>query len=96
MKKNKKTRQEKKIADLHRKLQLQNQSASLPSYSFVHPKKELNSPIIHTTTIAKNIHPQLLSDLLKTITLTGIIVFLEGLLSLALKKHIIALPNISF
>ncbi len=91
MGKQKKTREQKIIADLRRKLDMQ--SKKEPTFEFKPSPQRPIQPSLITKTIA---YPYLLGDLLKTITLTGAIVGAEIILFFLLKKQILLLPNISF
>ena len=98
MKKRKKTRQEKIIADLHRKIQLQKQVNDLPSYQYDKTVKLTQTHIINTQILSdgKKLNPYLLPDLVKTLFVTGAILVLEIGLFFILKNRIFVLLNMSF
>ncbi len=100
MSKGKKTRQQKIIADLHRKLQLQNQ-ATPETYTFtnqtVNKKTLFPSQNFHTFAASNTFAYQYLAhDLLKTLFLTTGIIVIELLLFGILTKHILVLPIVHF
>ena len=100
MSKRKKTRQQKIIADLHRKLQLQNQ-ATTETYTFTNPmvNKKVLLPSQNLNTFAMKDSSQyqyLTYDLLKTLFLTTGIIVIELILLAILKSHIFVLPIVRF
>ncbi len=100
MSKRKKTRQQKIIADLHLKLQLQNQ-VTAETYAFtnqiVNKKILLPSQNLHILAMRNSFEYQYLTyDLLKTLSLTTGIVVIELILFGILKNHILILPIVHF
>ncbi len=85
MRKRRRTRKEKIIADLHRKLQTQ----SIPISSSQQVKKTYKPTMLpHSTTVLpNNSYQHLFHDLLKTTLLTTGIIALELLLFIAQKKQ---------
>lgn len=97
MSKHKKTRQQKIIADLRRKIQ-QTQILHHPDSSNFQ-KTVSFVPLVTQHTVPRVIektYPYLSHDLLKTTVATSSIVFLELFLFFLLKKHIIVLPMLHF
>ena len=100
MSKAKKTRQEKMIADLHRKL---HQQQSITSVSTPEQKTQYTYTIKHTqapmgvSTVTTITNLSLIKhDLIKTTIVTGAIISLQLLLFFLLKAHIIKIPMISY
>lgn len=98
MKKRKKTRQEKIIADLHRKIQLQKQENGTTSYQYERVVKEAQTHTVNTQILSdeKKLYPYLLPDLVKTLFVTGSILISEIVLFFILKNRIFVLLNMSF
>lgn len=109
MAKHKKTKQQKIIADLRRKLQYENQTTlskkpSTEQAIFTHAKttnlpKEFSfkKPSENLQNrIVNNNYPYLKHDLFKTGILTGSIVFAQLFLFFLLKNHIIILPMVKY
>lgn len=97
MSKRKKTRQQKIITDLRRKLILDTRYPQSPLV-FAKPKEIKNNyqDALPTSTALLQNYPYIKRDLLKTAFLTGSIVVLELLLSFLLKTHLIKLPMGNF
>jgi len=99
MSKAKKTRQEKVIADLRRRLQSTSPSLS-PDKGHVQqviPQKSFSYVHSSAASVTKNysfqiIHPSLLHDLTKTTVITSTIVFTELLLYYLIQTKAITLP----
>lgn len=97
--KQKKTRQQKVIADLRRKLQTASNAAT-PLQTM--PEKKIMPPIVRQqnstleNTSAVDVNQYLINDLSKTVFLTGLIVLAEFFLFVLLKNQIFVLPKISF
>lgn len=98
MRKHKKTRKEKLIADLHRKLQLQKRVATVNSAPQYRIEKTFRAKqTIQTDSIVvKSLSPYLLHDFLKTLFLTFGIVVIQVVLFALLKTHTIVFPFIRF
>lgn len=89
------TKQQKIIADLHRKLSLQNATATpsvtltdLPSVSV---KKTHTRPYGPTMTIT-----HIATDLRKTLILTTLIIAFQFLLYFLLRNHIVSIPMVRY
>lgn len=94
MRKHKKTRKEKIIADLRRSLQTQ---ATGQTFSFAPQKIIIKKAVLpQTYAITTNSYPYLTHDLLKTFTLTGVIITSQLLLLYFLKIHLIKIPNLIY
>lgn len=95
MPKARKTRKEKIIADLNRKLQLQGTKEV-----FLSPLPErgqkIASAAFETIVIAKHAYPYLVHDLRKTALFTGGILAAELSLFYLLKSHIFNIPNLIY
>ena len=95
---NRKTRQQKIIADLHRKLQLQKQPVA-ETHTFTKPtvNKATLLPLQNVHIFAMDSSFQYVAhDLLKTLFLTIGIIAIELILLFTLKNHIIVLPIVRF
>jgi len=104
----KKTRKQKALADLHRKLQ------SLKSQNLVVSREEKNTKAkeihqiripevsirpsinIPSSDFSKNIYPFLLRDIKKTGILTFGILGIQFILFFLLKNHVLSLPGINY
>ncbi len=104
MTKHKKTKQEKIIADLHRKLQSQSQKSPSISASHTHPQTpslySYNAKIAVskkvTTTASLNNLVLIRHDILKTVIVTIAIVVSQILLLSLLKSHVIKIPFVTY
>lgn len=90
MTKAKKTRQQKIIADLHRKLQIQSEVSSPAAYTF-HAKHIYNTPTRENALYVSTL-PYIKHDLFKTTIVTAAIISAQLLLYYLLKTHLIMLP----
>ena len=91
-----KTRQQKIIAQLHRKLEMQQvssvQKSEVSTYAYTHAVKyPFQTPLKITTTF-----PYIKHDLFKTTIVTSVIIGLQLLLYYSLKTHLITLPIIGY
>ena len=95
MRKHKKTRQEKIIADLHRKLQFQRTSSgALEQYSIVQPALK---PIVSSYTVPSvHTYTYLKSDLIKIFFLTCSILASQTILFFLLKHNIVSNFKLGF
>jgi len=110
MSKHKKTRNQKLITDLKRKLQLKNTSVAIPRSESQPTKRNDEGFEFQATdikikksylTISKetgyiNVSSYLMHDLKKTAFLTSSIILVQVFLFTLLKNHIIALPMLGF
>lgn len=88
MAKHKKTRQQKIVAELRRKLQIQNQTyAFSPSQTPEQPKKK-HAYVLRTTPNV-TAYPYIKHDLLKTFILTGTVIIFELILFFLTKYNIL-------
>ena len=97
MAKQKKTRQEKIIADLRRQLALTERkpSFSIPPSTSLKPQQKYIVPIVPIKTISLT-NSYLLPDLTKTTLVTSAILAGELVLFFLLKKQILILPMVKF
>ncbi len=98
MNKKRKTRREKVLADLHRRLN----ATKLNSYT---AREELKETKTETTTLEPQLaepkitvsnYPYLIKDITKTAWVTALIIAFQIFLLLMLKIHVITLPGISY
>ena len=96
MAKHRKTLEQKKLADLRRKF-----------YSFDRVKRDLDqvrlgldaiseSKNVAITVSPTNKYPYLISDILKTGILTGLIIVMQIILFFLLKNHVLVLPMVKY
>jgi hypothetical protein len=97
MAKKRKTRDQKKLADLHHKFVHTLTSQTLPAVKIQFPVKAIISPSSRPNqTILTNKYPYLIKDLSKTGALTlGILAF-QIILFVLLKNHVMMIPGISY
>ena len=98
MSKHNKTRNQKIISDLRRKLQTVNSSVT---NSIAFPEKSMQEKKIslsenRTTQLYVNLAPYLYRDLMKTALLVSLIIAAQFILFFLLKNHVIALPIAGF
>lgn len=95
MAKKRKTREQKKLADLRHKFI--HVPAALVATSFFDSKQTTSGKIeAKTITVSQNNYPYLKKDLSKTTLLTiGILIF-QALLFIILKNHIIVFPALNY
>lgn len=93
MSKHKRTREQKKIADLRRQIYYSLGKDHVSTFEINHPKEKENK---FRSSVLINAYPFLARDILKIGILTATILTLQVILFFLLKKHIITLPNISY
>ena len=92
-----KTKQQKKLADLRRHQTLQRSTPSVSLSDLPSQKKSVTYQISPSpTTNATFTHAYLTSDLKKTGHVTFIVLAAQILLYYLLKNHILTLPNVSY
>lgn len=89
-----KTRKEKIISDLRKKLAVQTSSVSFTSNNFKLPS--LKQPVSSIQTSFIYTHESLSSDLLKTLFLTSSLIISEIIIFFLLKNQILKLPIAGF
>lgn len=96
MAKRKKTRQQKIIADLRRKLQMEKRSVSSEMILDVKHGKDIPVKTSQDVKPALSKYPYLMHDLYKTGILTGGIIIAQLVLLFLLKNYIVVLPMVRY
>lgn len=97
MAKKRKTRDQKKLADLHHKFVHTLTSQTLPAVKIqIQPKATVSPSSKPNQLISTNKYPYLIKDLSKTGTLTMGILAFQIILFILLKNHIATIPGIGY